>query len=452
MPSSPATAAGLHVLRLCSVFEPLPADPPPSPADPPPSPTGPAVTAMDAGPDPEPDDGPAVLRGSLPPGTARFDPIGGMQNHTACLTRALDGQGCAQTVLTSRLAGPRGTARLGRAALVHRTGVPVPVLRQLWALAALPRALRRGRPVDVVHAHQGEDVATLVLGRLAAHRHRCPLVVTVHCSVRHTLRGGSLRARLLRLVGGELERRTLRRADAVVVLTARTAAELARDGVPAERISVIPSGFDPELFAAAGRAGARAIAGRPRIGYVGRLAAQKRADLLVEAFGRMTEDADLLVVGDGPDRPRVEAAAAATGDAAARITLAGFVEHSAVPGVLALLDVLVLPSAYEEMGSVLVEAMAAGLPVVASDVGGIPEVVADGRTGLLVPPGDAGALAAALDRITGDAGLRARLAAGARARAAEYGWPRLAERVAEVYARVLGAEDAVPGPAEPAAA
>jgi glycosyltransferase involved in cell wall biosynthesis len=118
------------------------------------------------------------------------------------------------------------------------------------------------------------------------------------------------------------------------------------------------------------------------------------------------------------------------------VHLSGFVEHTAVPAVLASLDVLVLPSAYEEMGSVLTEALASGLPVVASDVGGIPEVVHHGVTGLLVPPGDVDALAAALDRLAADAGLRARLAAGALARAAEYAWPRLAARVASVYARV----------------
>jgi glycosyltransferase involved in cell wall biosynthesis len=118
------------------------------------------------------------------------------------------------------------------------------------------------------------------------------------------------------------------------------------------------------------------------------------------------------------------------------VLLTGFVEHTAVPGVLASLDVLVLPSAYEEMGSVLTEAMASGLPVVASDVGGIPEVVRDGVTGLLVPPGDVGALAAALDRLAADPELRARLSAGARDRAADYAWPRLAGRVAAVYAGV----------------
>ncbi|SHN54900.1 Glycosyltransferase involved in cell wall bisynthesis [Geodermatophilus obscurus] len=387
----------VHVLRLCSVFEPLPS-------------------------------GEAAVDGR----SARYDPIGGMQNHTATLTRCLDAQAHVQTVVTSRLAGGRGVTRLGRSAVVHRTGLPVPRLRQLWALDALRVVLRRpARPVDVVHAHQGEDLATLPLARLAARWHRCPLVVTVHCSVGHTLTGGGLRTRLLRALGGAVERSALRRADAVVVLTDRTAAALVADGVPAERVSTVPSGFDPRLFA--GRPpDAFPGVGRPRIGYVGRLAPQKRADRLVEAFGRMREPASLVVVGDGPDRQRVHALAAGL----PRVHLTGFVEHTAVPAVLASLDVLALPSAYEEMGSVLTEAMASGLPVVASDVGGIPEVVHHGVTGLLVPPGDADALAAALDRLAADPELRARLAAGALVRAEEYAWPRLAARVASVYARV----------------
>ncbi len=404
-------AADLHVLRLCSVFEP------------------PAAAGRGR---------PGGLPGELDSRAARFDPIGGMQNHTATLTRCLDARGVRQTVVTARLAGPAGVTPLGAAARVHRTGLPVPRLRQLWALCGIPAVLRAGRrtPVDVVHAHQGEDLAALLLARLAARVHRCPLVVTLHCSVGHTLTGAGPRVRLLRALGGRIERAALRRADAVVVLTERTAAAVRDDGVPADRITTVPSGFDPALFRGDG---GDVFAGTPgpRIGYVGRLAPQKRADVLVRAFGRMREEASLLVVGDGPDRALVQRLAAAS-PAADRITLAGFVEHRRVPAVLASLDVLVLPSAYEEMGSVLTEAMAAGLPVVASDVGGIPEVVRHGVTGLLVPPGDVDALAAALDRVAGEPGLRARLAAGARARSADYGWPALSARVLAVYDRALG--------------
>jgi 2-deoxystreptamine N-acetyl-D-glucosaminyltransferase/2-deoxystreptamine glucosyltransferase len=341
-----------------------------------------------------------------------------------------------QTVVTSRLAAPRGTSSVGSSAQVHRTGLPFRRLRQLWALAALPIVLRRRPRVDVVHAHQGEDLATLALARLAARRHRCPLVVTVHTSVAHTVRGRSPRARLLRGLGGHLERSALRRADAVLVLTGRTAAALRADGVTPERVVVNPSGFDPALFRGPFDDVFPGL-GRPRIGYVGRLAAQKRADLLVEAFGRMRGTASLVLVGDGPGRDLVHRLVAAS-PARDRITEVGFVEHTAVPAVLASLDVLVLPSAYEEMGSVLTEAMASGLPVVASDVGGIPEVVRHEETGLLVPPGDVDALAGALDRLVADPELRGRLAAGARDHARGYAWPHLAGRVAALYTEVLG--------------
>jgi glycogen(starch) synthase len=291
--------------------------------------------------------------------------------------------------------------------------------------------LRPARPVDVVHAHQGEDLVLLPLALVAARIHRCPLVVTVHCSARHTVAGRSAKARLLRAAGGRIESWTLRRADAVVTLADRTRLLLARDGVPTARLHLVPSGFEPDLFESE-QADAFPDVPQPRVGYLGRLARQKRPDLLLHAFARMAQPAHLVVVGDGPDAARVRRLAARS-PARDRIVRRGFVPHAQVPAVLASLDVLVLPSAYEELGSVLIEAMAAGLPVVATRVGGIPEVVADGETGLLVPPGDAPALAAAVDRLLADPALAKRLGASARSRAAAWSWPELAGRVAAIY-------------------
>jgi glycosyltransferase involved in cell wall biosynthesis len=390
----------MHVLRLTSVFEP--------------------ASALDED-------------------SARFDPIGGMQNHTAALTRCLDDRGLRQTVLTSRLAARTGSAPFGRAAVVRRTGLRTTRLRQLWALCALPRALvpslhPHRRRVDLVHGHQGEDIATLALALLAAAVHRCPLVVTLHCSVRHTFAGRSPKARFLRLVGGAVERAAVRRAAAVVVLVPRTAELLREDGVAHEKVHVLPSGFDPALFEGPTEDRFPEVP-RPRVGYVGRFAEQKRPDLLVQAFGRLSggdRPATLVVVGDGPLRHRVEAAVRRS-PARDRITLRGFVPHAEVPAVLRSLDLLVLPSVYEEMGSVLAEAMACGLPVVASDVGGIPDVVQDGETGILVPPGDVEALSKALDGVLGDDELRSRLGATARRRSQRYSWPGLAAHVEELY-------------------
>jgi glycogen synthase len=404
--SSPGSASvvDVHVLRLCSVYEP-------------------EATHFDEA-------------------AARFDPIGGMQNHTAALSRCLDGLGIRQTVLTARLGARAGVSRLGEGGIVRRVGLRTTRFRQLWGLSALPHVLRPGSPIGLVHAHQGEDVATLVLALVARAVHRCPMVVTLHCSVRHTVTGTTFRALFLRFVGGAVERAAVRRADAVVVLVPRTARLLERDGISEDRIHVLPSGFEPSAFSQAGPDALPDVP-RPRVGYVGRLAAEKGPDLLVEAFGRMVEVAHLVIVGDGPLRPVVLAAVQRC-PARDRISLSGFVPHAEVPQVLASLDVLAMPSVYEEMGSVLVEAMASGVPVVASRVGGIPDVVADGVTGVLVPPRDVDAFAGALDRLVADPERRRQMCLNARERAVRYSWPDLAGRVAHLYARVTVSQEQGP--------
>jgi hypothetical protein len=195
----PVILDGMQVLRLCSVFEPA----------------------------------------TLSERSADYDAIGGMHNHTAELSRHLDKMGARQLVLTSRLDGPAGRDGFGRGGQVVRTGVDTRLARQMWALLAAPLALG-GTPVDVVHGHCGEDIAVLPLARLAAWRHRCPLVITVHASVRHNMRVTSARTAWLRLAGGPAERRALAAADMVIALTPAAADRLAGGGIPPGRIRVIP--------------------------------------------------------------------------------------------------------------------------------------------------------------------------------------------------------------------
>lgn len=393
-PPAPPAVTGT-VLRLCSVFEP--------PAD-------------------------ALGR----PDAAAYDPIGGMQNHTAELTRSLARLGVEQRVLTSRLGGRRSTTTADRVTVV-RTGLPVRGARQLWAVEAAARALASSADLALVHAHQGEDLAVLPLAELVARLAGVPLVVTLHCSVGRTLDRAARRP--LSVLGPGIERRALRRADAVLVLTPSAARTAVADGVDPARVHVLPSGYCPELFA---RPTADPLpgVGHPRVLFAGRLAPQKRPLDAVAAHALLPDDVHLVVVGDGPLRAEVEAAAAAS-PARDRVHVVGLVPHDQVPAHLRAADAFVLPSQYEELGSALVEAMAAGLPVVANRVGGIPDLVVDGVTGLLAERGDVEGLAAALKRVVADGQLAAQLSGQACAHVgAAYAWPSLAGRVHEVYAAV----------------
>jgi glycosyltransferase involved in cell wall biosynthesis len=154
---------------------------------------------------------------------------------------------------------------------------------------------------------------------------------------------------------------------------------------------------------------------RPLIVAVGRLKAPKDFPTLIRALSGLRPDSfEAVIVGEGPDRPRLEEEIEALG-LSGRVRLAG--ERRDVPELLAAADVFVLPSASEGLPVSVLEAMAAGLPVIASRVGGVPEQVSDGETGLLVEPGDPNELTAALDRLIADPSLRRRLGAAGRARA-----------------------------------
>jgi glycogen synthase len=152
-------------------------------------------------------------------------------------------------------------------------------------------------------------------------------------------------------------------------------------------------------------------------------------------FGVRAAGAQLLVVGDGPDRPALARRVQRFGS---RVHFTGFVPHVQVPAVLRHVDMFVLPSLYEDLSSALIEAMAAGLPVVATRVGGTADLVHDGVNGLLVAPRDPAALAAAISRVLADPAAAARLAAAARRTADAYAWPGLARKVLQVYRRVTG--------------
>jgi glycosyltransferase involved in cell wall biosynthesis len=336
------------------------------------------------------------------PRGVRFDPIGGMQNHTAQLTRALDGLGVAQTVITARPPGAPERQQLSSRVTVRRFGLPVPVARQLYGGPALAAALQAAGDADVVHAHLGEDLAVLPIAFAAARSRGLPVVVTVHTSLAHTFTPDGLSSRVLKTVGGRIEHAGCARAARVITLTPRLARLIGDAGlVQRDRLHVIPSGVVPAEFAG-GPADPVPHVGRPRIvfagGSRGRRACRsspRRSGTCAPPTSRCSSSAT------GPSAPR-SSGSLREGGVADRVHLVGFRPHHEIPAILRSGDVFVMPSLYEELGSVLLEAMQARLPIVASATGGIPDAVGDAA--VLVAPGDPVALAREVDGLLADPG------------------------------------------------
>src|SRR5918992_252479 len=372
---------------------------------------------------------------TLEEGNGRCDPIGGMQNHTFELTKALDRLRVEQTVVTTRLPYTAARQKIGSRSEIIRLGIPINHLRQLYSVPAAGVLTTIG-PVSLVHAHLGEDLALLPLAVLAARVHRTPLVITIHVSLRHTLESRDLRTGLLKSLGGRLERWACEEADGIIVLTERLAELKRRDGLASDAIHVVPPGVDVELFQGMHRDPFPDLGG-PLIVFAGRLVPEKGVDTLVRAAALLkTAGASLLLVGDGPERRQLEGTAAGLG-VGNRVQFTGFVPHDAIPSILRRADVFVLPSLSEELGSVLLEAMHSGAAIVASRTGGIPALIHHGRNGLLVTPGDASELAAAIDRLLGDPLYANRLRRMALSDAGDRDWTTVAQRVRAIYVAVL---------------
>jgi glycosyltransferase involved in cell wall biosynthesis len=331
--------------------------------------------------------------------------------------------------------------------------------RAWWAMW---RAVRDFRP-DILHAHTSHGHALAWM----ASPSRVPIVATRRVDFpipRTGMRGAKYRSR-----------RTWS-----VAISGAIDGILAGAGVPAERRELIPSGIDTGRFAAVEDTPARREARRALlaeigadesafiIGSVGALVDHKGHRYLVEAArllreraleaaasGRDTAEAEagfgerprvhVVVAGEGERRGEIEAQLGAAGlgegDSGAPVTFHLLGQRGDVPALLAAFDLFVMPSRLEGLGTTLADALWMDLPIVASRVGGIPEMIVDGDNGLLVPPEDPVALADALERLLMDPAPRARLRARARASLATSPFlaPRMVAGYFDLYARILAA-------------
>ena len=283
--------------------------------------------------------------------------------------------------------------------LAQGNGILANARRRPWAVpplfASMTTAARRAaRDADLVHVHWLQNVAPALAARK-------PIVLTLHGS------DIALASKAPKMAGP-----LARRARVILAVSEPLAAEARRLG--ARDVRVVPNGVEvPDEVGEE--------ADPPEVLFVGRLAPEKGIEELVAAGSGL----NLVVVGDGPLRHLVPDAF-------------GFLPTEEVADRYARAAVVVCPSRREGFGLVCAEAMAHGRPVVATAVGGLAELVVDGETGLLVEPGDPGALRAAIDRLLADRDLRRQLGAAGRERIRDlYGWDSVVERTLAAYGDAL---------------
>lgn len=346
---------------------------------------------------------------------------GGAERVAVDLASALDPRAFEPYVVVTKRGGPLEEQ-------LAEAGVPYVVLwrRRLLSLRPFLRALRIARRTDLIHSHLfGNNVWGAVLARLA----RVPLVAHEHNRV--------ARVRFESL----LDRALIAPAAArVLCVSDASAGQLVGAGHARSRVEVVPNGV--RLERALPRAEARARLGLPDeavvIGAVASLRPEKGHDVLLHAFASLVRDRGaplrLCLVGDGWCREELEALAAALGISQS-VDFAG--ARSDAPCLQSAFDVSVLPSRSEGLPLAALEALAAGTPLVATRVGALPELLADGA-GLLVEPNDARGLTDALTLVLDDPGLARRLAAdGARRAAERHDLMHTTARVEDVYRSVL---------------
>jgi len=365
-----------------------------------------------------------VVSGIWPPD------VGGPASHAPALAEALLEAGHTVEVVTT----------------ADRTPAPRPYPLR-WVARGRPAPLRHLAVVrEVRSAARGADrvYATTMVRRaaLGAALARRPLVVKLVADEAYererragrfagtleqfqTERGG-LRVRLLRAT----RTAALRRASRVLVPSAYLRAIALGWRLDPARTTVVPNPA-PEVRVHPTRDEARAALGIEgfALGVAGRLTEQKALEDTLAALARVPRVA-LLVLGDGPERAALERRAAQL-DVSDRVRFLGAGTRDDVIVLFRAVDAALLTSAWENLPHTLLEALAAGTPVIATAVGGIPEVVRDGENGLLVPPRDVAAAASAIDRLVRDEVLRASLAAAAAPSVEELAEPRILRRIVQ---------------------
>jgi len=372
---------------------------------------------------------------------------GGQNVHVGALSAALAARGHTVTVYT-RLTDPAAARSTGLSPGVTVRRLPAGPAAPLPKDELLPfmpelggrlgRLWRADSP-DIIHAHFWMSGLAALSGAADL---PVPVVQTFHALgvVKARYQGAADSSPASRI---DSERRVARDCDQVIATCRDEVSELTGMGISSRQLSVVPCGVDTGVFTPDGPAAARGSRDRPRLLALGRLVERKGVTTAIAALTQLP-GAELVVAG-GPDQQELNGdcdyqalrAAAQRHGVTDRVTFTGSVARAAVPALIRSADVVVCVPWYEPFGIVPLEAMACGVPVVASAVGGLTDTVADRRTGLLVPARDARALARAAGELLDDPGKRAAYgAAGVQRARQRYSWQRVAAQTEAVYVRL----------------
>ncbi len=383
---------------------------------------------------------------------------GGLGRHVQRLAEGLVLEGVRVDVLTR--GDPALADEESRAGVaVHRVEVPPFPAEDIehfvaWVadlndrLRAAGRELVEARAPDVVHGH--DWLVAGACGSLAREA-GLPYLTTIHATEfgrHHGWVGRHPQSHVHRT-----ERRMAKRADGIVCCSAYMRAQVADVfGIGATAPAVIPNGVEPAAPAVDGAALRARLAGSADglVLLAGRLVHEKgfqvALDALAAVAGRTDADVRYVVAGAGPYAGELRRRAQAQG-LEDRVTFLGWVGDDVLASLYRAADACLVPSLYEPFGLVALEAMAAGCPCVVADTGGLRELVPEG-TGLRVRPGDARALAAALERLLGDPALADRLAGAGAAHARAHDWAGVARRTRAIYAGLQASVTSTPSPSK----
>lgn len=368
--------------------------------------------------------------------------VGGLESHVFYLARALAARGHRVDVVTSRSVPGTPAFETMDGIRVHRTWFPGrnPAGWAMHALGSVPLTRRLAEEADVIHA---QAFASVLPGVMARTVRGAPLLATWHTS-HFLLRSG-------KGIWPGVFRWMLRGVDRNLAASKEIAA-VGEGLAPGIRVEALTNGVETDLFRKTTPTLPPPTPGRRRILVPRRLFPKNGVEHAVRALPMILRelDAELVLVGDGPERGRLEALVRELG-VQARVAFLGARPNAEMPGILSSGELAVIPSLMEATSVAALECMSCELPVAASDVGGLPEIV-DDRVGALFPPADPAALAATVTRLLSDPGLPALGTAGRARVVAQWSNARLADRHLEIYRTLLAGkpEPRASFPASPA--